>query len=84
LLLNKYYVDELYEGAIVSPMEKLSWVVLWRGIDTAVIDGLVNGSGKLVESLSGAARRIQTGVAQNYALIFVVGIIVVLGILVLR
>ncbi len=84
LLFHKYYVDEVYEAAVVSPLERISRVILWKGVDMGVIDGLVNGSGKLVETLSGTARRIQTGVAQNYALVFVVGIIVVLGILVLR
>src|SRR5262249_22943627 len=55
LLLSKYYVDELYEAAVVGPIERISQVVLWKGVDVGLIDGMVNGSGKLVEALSGTA-----------------------------
>ena len=33
LLLNKYYVDELYDAAIVQPIKLLSTGVLWKGVD---------------------------------------------------
>jgi NADH-quinone oxidoreductase subunit L len=84
LALHRYYVDELYEGAIVVPLEKISGSVLWKGVDTRVIDGLVNGSGRLIELLSGGLRRLQSGVAGNYALVFVLGIIAILTILLLK
>ena len=48
LLLNKYYVDELYDAAIVQPIKLLSTGVLWKGVDAGVIDGAVNGVGALV------------------------------------
>jgi NADH-quinone oxidoreductase subunit L len=84
LCLQKYYVDELYEGAIVVPMERISQSILSKGIDIGVIDGVVNGTGRLIELLSRGVRRIQTGVAQSYALAFVLGIILILALLVLR
>jgi NADH-quinone oxidoreductase subunit L len=45
LLLNKYYVDELYDAAIVQPINRLSQDGLWRGMDVQVVDGAVNGAG---------------------------------------
>ena len=40
LLLNKYYVDEAYDAAIVQPVVSTSRGLLWRGIDVGIIDGL--------------------------------------------
>ena len=45
LLLNKYYVDELYDATIVQPIKRLSTGVLWKVVDADVIDGTVNGVG---------------------------------------
>jgi NADH-quinone oxidoreductase subunit L len=84
LALHKYYVDEMYEIAIVVPMQRISRVILSKGVDTGLIDGLVNGSGRLIEVFSRGARRLQTGVAQSYALAFVAGIILILALLVFR
>jgi NADH-quinone oxidoreductase subunit L len=84
LLWNKYYVDEVYEYTIVKPIKIGSDKLLWKGFDVGIIDGIVNGSAKLIEFTSSWLRRIQVGVVQSYALVFVVGIIVILGILILR
>jgi NADH-quinone oxidoreductase subunit L len=84
LFWNKYYVDELYDAAIVRPTVRISESVLWKGFDVRVIDGTVNGTAKLVAWASSHLRKIQGGVAQGYALAFVVGIIVVLGLLIFK
>jgi NADH-quinone oxidoreductase subunit L len=78
MLFNKYYVDEAYDAAIVTPTVKVSETILWKGVDVAVIDGLVNGSAKLIASFAQGIRRVQTGIAQHYATIFVGGILVIL------
>ena len=78
MLFNKYYVDEAYDAAIVTPTVKVSETILWKGVDVAVIDGLVNGSAKLIASVAQGIRRVQTGIAQHYATIFVGGILVIL------
>jgi len=83
LLLNKYYVDELYEALFVRPTVALStW--LWRVIDAGLIDGLVNGSATVVAANSTLWRRLQTGNVQHYALSMLAGAVLVLGYLVLR
>jgi NADH-quinone oxidoreductase subunit L len=78
LLWNKYYVDEIYDAAIVNPIKKISESFLWKIVDNKIIDGLVNGSAKLIDIISVNIRKVQTGVAQFYAIIMVLGIAVAL------
>ena len=79
LLLNKYYVDELYDAAIVQPIKVVSQEGLWRGFDVRIIDGAVNGTGALVSGGSAVLRRLQTGSVRAYAGSLFVGVVVVLG-----
>ena len=44
-LYNKYFVDEAYDAMVVEPVVQGSRIVLWRGMDAGVIDGIVNGVG---------------------------------------
>jgi NADH-quinone oxidoreductase subunit L len=79
LLLNKYYVDELYDATIVQPIKVVSQQGLWRGFDVRVIDGAVNGMGALVSGSSTVLRRLQTGSVRAYAGSLFVGVVLVLG-----
>src|SRR5688572_6745635 len=79
LLLNKYYVDELYDATIVQPIKVVSQQGLWRGFDVRVIDGAVNGTGALVTGGSAVLRRLQTGSVRTYAGSLFVGVVLVLG-----
>jgi NADH-quinone oxidoreductase subunit L len=79
LLLNKYFVDELYDGAVVRPLVRGSELLLWRGIDVNVIDGIVNGSARLTAAVGRAFRRVQTGVVQTYVIVFLAGVVLLLG-----
>jgi NADH-quinone oxidoreductase subunit L len=81
MLWNKYYVDEMYNFVFVNSTFKLSESFLWKIFDVKFIDGIVNGTASLISMISGQLRKIQVGVAQSYAAVFVVGIIVILGIL---
>jgi NADH-quinone oxidoreductase subunit L len=78
LLWNKYFVDEFYDTVIVNPIVTLSRNVLWKIADNKIIDGTVNGVAKLINLISASIRKIQTGVAQLYALVMVLGIAVAL------
>jgi NADH-quinone oxidoreductase subunit L len=82
LLLNKYFVDEAYDSMVVAPIVKTSELFLWKGFDNGVIDGAVNGLGRVIAFCSQWLRRIQTGVAQSYALVFVGGILFILSFLI--
>ncbi len=84
LLWRKYYVDEVYDALVVTPLVRGSDKLLWKGVDAGFIDGIVNAAAKVVSMASERLRRIQGGVVQGYAFAFVVGIIVILGILMFR
>jgi len=83
-LLNKYYVDELYDAVIVDPTVKISNDILWKAMDVTMIDGSVNGSAKIINGVGQMLRKIQTGVAQSYAVVFIGGILFVITWLLLR
>jgi NADH-quinone oxidoreductase subunit L len=79
LLCHKYYVDEIYDAAIVQPIKLLSTDGLWKGVDAGVIDGTVNGVGQTVRGLSGGLRRLQTGSVRTYAASLFLGVVLILG-----
>jgi NADH-quinone oxidoreductase subunit L len=79
LLLNKYYVDELYDAAIVRPTVGVSRGLLWKLVDAEVIDGAVNGAGAVVQTSAGWLRRLQTGSVRVYAVSVLLGVVLVLG-----
>jgi NADH-quinone oxidoreductase subunit L len=79
LLLNKYYVDEIYDAAIVHPIQTASTQGLWKVVDAKVIDGAVNVTGYLVAGVSAVLRLFQTGSVRSYAASTFVGVVVVLG-----
>jgi NADH-quinone oxidoreductase subunit L len=84
LLLNKYYVDEIYDATIVQPIKGMSTLLLWRGVDAGLIDGAVNGLGGFVRGSSSSLRRLQTGSIRTYAASLFVGVVVILGWYLLR
>jgi NADH-quinone oxidoreductase subunit L len=84
LLFNKYYVDEVYDAVVVRPIKVGSQKLLWKWFDAGVIDGAVNGIARLVNSLSSAGRRMQTGNVSNYGLAILIGISLLLGFIIMR
>ena len=79
LLSHKYYVDEIYDAAIVQPIKLLSTGGLWKGVDVGMIDGAVNGVGQTVRGASGELRRLQTGSVRTYAAFLFLGVVMILG-----
>ncbi|MDO9693950.1 MAG: NADH-quinone oxidoreductase subunit L [Candidatus Latescibacteria bacterium] len=74
VLLNKYYVDELYEASLVRPGYALSDRGLYRAVDVGLIDGLlVNGTALLVSITSALLRLFQNGKLRFYAYVFALG-----------
>jgi NADH-quinone oxidoreductase subunit L len=84
VLEHKYYVDEIYDTAVVQPVQIVSEDGLWKGVDVGVIDRVVNGVGGLVRGSSEVLRLFQTGSVQVYATSLVLGTVVILGYLLLR
>jgi len=80
ILNKKWYVDELYDAVIVRPIMWFSRAVLWRIVDTGIIDGAgVNGAAATSRILGWLTSRLQTGELGFYAVIFVIGVVVVLS-----
>jgi NADH-quinone oxidoreductase subunit L len=84
LLLNKYYVDQIYDAVIVQPIKRVSTFVLWRAADAVLIDGTVNGVGSAVRAASASLRRLQSGSIRAYSASLFLGVIVILGWYLLR
>jgi NADH-quinone oxidoreductase subunit L len=82
-VFNKYYVDEIYDVLFINSLKGLG-KGLWKGFDTLVIDGAVNGVAWITGFMSGLIRKIQNGLVQSYELSMVVGGLVVIGYYVLR
>jgi len=78
LVYNKYFVDEVYDAAVVEPLIEGSRTVLWRGIDAGLIDGTVNGVGQRSRGIGSILRLIQSGNIRSYAAWVVLGSIVLL------
>jgi NADH-quinone oxidoreductase subunit L len=78
LLLNKYYVDELYDSLIVRPFTAASRF-LAQIFDPWVIDGAVNGIGASARGLSFLWRGVQTGNVQHYLVGFLAGTLALLA-----
>jgi len=77
-LVNKGFIDELYDEAIVQPVKSLSENVLWRA-DAGLIDGAVNGVGTLVAESGELIRHVQTGSMRTYALSVLLGAVLLVG-----
>jgi len=78
VLFNKYYIDEIYDTAIVQPIYKISDKFLWKFTDVKIIDGFINGTASLIEKASSVFKKMQTGFVQFYAVIMVAGIAIAL------
>lgn len=74
VLENKWYIDELYDAAIVKPIESLS-NVLDRFVERMGIDGVVNGVGKTVKWGGDRLRMLQTGQVGFYIFVMVLGMV---------
>ncbi len=86
VLLNKYYVDELYDRTIVRPTVWVSRSVLSQGVDQGLIDKvLVTWVGTGIPRLFGwFGSRLQSGQVGTYAWVLLIGVIAVLGAFTLR
>ena len=79
LLSNKYYVDEIYDAAVVQPIHIISEDGLWKGVDIGVIDRTVNGVAYAVGGAGEVLRRLQTGSVRAYAASIFFGVVLILG-----
>jgi NADH-quinone oxidoreductase subunit L len=79
-LRRKYYVDEFYRAALVTPVVRGSEAIS-RDFDLRVVDGAVNGSAAAVSAAGRWINALQTGLIRDYALAFLLGAVLFLGFL---
>ncbi len=83
LLLNKYYVDEIYGAIIVRPVINLS-LFLWKVVDVVFIDGFINGFATMYDGSSEFMSKMQTGRVRSYATLFVIGVVILIAYMVME
>jgi NADH-quinone oxidoreductase subunit L len=75
-LYNKWYVDELYDRAVVRP---IGWLSRGQWAFDRALDGTVDFFGRLSQTLGLWFGRAQTGLVNTYAFVLIVGVLLVLG-----
>jgi NADH-quinone oxidoreductase subunit L len=83
LLERKYYFDEIYDAAIVRPMDGIADIGL-RDIEKPVLDGAVVGTGQAAVAGATSLSLTQSGYFRNYVLVFVGGAVVAAVLLLIR
>ena len=77
---NKYYVDEIYDAAIIRPINTTSREFLWKLFDQEAIDGFLHGLGRAITEVGGLVRYLQIGFVRTDAAIILVGALAVIAI----
>jgi NADH-quinone oxidoreductase subunit L len=77
LVTNKYYIDELYAALFIRPFIALCQAL--KDFDKTRIDGVVNGLAWSVQRTAQQIRKIQTGLIENYLLLQVGGVCVLMS-----
>ena len=75
--------DEAYQALIVRPLI-IGSTFLWKIFDMVIIDGLINGLAVALGEFSIGLRTVQTGSIRTYTAVFVIGVILLIGFIVIR
>ncbi|MVN20058.1 NADH-quinone oxidoreductase subunit L [Mucilaginibacter arboris] len=78
LAYHKFYIDELYDWIIRKPLDAIS-KFFYKVVDLKIIDGLVNGLGKVSIESSKGLRLLQTGNVGFYIFVMVLSIIAMMA-----
>ncbi|HYF97476.1 MAG TPA: NADH-quinone oxidoreductase subunit L [Coxiellaceae bacterium] len=79
ILVNQYGFDRFNDWVFVRGVKTLS-EFLYHVTDVDLIDGfLVNGSGRLVQRIANFAKRMQSGLLNQYVLAMILALVVLLG-----
>lgn len=79
ILEQKYYVDEIYDAAVINPINAGAREGLWKVFDVGVIDGFLHAVADTVIEGGRAARHLQGGFVRAYAAIILLGALAVIG-----
>jgi len=76
ILEQAWYYDNAASRLIAGPGAKTFNLIAW--IDANIVDGIVNGVGKLIRNIATSLRRAQSGFVRAYALLISLGAVVIL------
>lgn len=83
VLERAYGIDDAYAAAAAGPARRLAgWLA--TTVEDSVIDGAINGTGRLVRAAGDRLRRVQSGYVRHYALIMAGGAVLLLAWALLR
>ena len=74
--LNKFWIDDIYEGILALALLAFSRIVGW--IDRYLVDGVLNVVSAWTVSAGGLLRTVQTGRAQDYVYGVAVGLLILI------
>ncbi len=83
ILSKKYYVDEFYHNFIVEPIVLLG-KFLADHVERNFLDLILRGTGRFAVAISLVLRRVQTGIVVDYAILIVLGTVVILSFFLMR
>lgn len=78
----KYSLDEFYQAVVITPVVRLSDKVL-AVFDMRVVDGVVNFVGGFARFAGGLLRAFHNGLATQYALFLILGVILIMSLMIL-
>jgi NADH-quinone oxidoreductase subunit L len=84
LVARGFYVDTLYDVAVVRPLVWVSDRLLYRGVDAGLIDAVVvNGTARGIRVFAAdGLKHLQSGLTQEYVFVMIVSVAAIIGYLV--
>jgi NADH-quinone oxidoreductase subunit L len=67
LVLNKFYIDEVYSALIITPLLMFSRLFLGGLVDGGIVNGSGAAAGATTRGFSSLVRRVQSGNIRSYA-----------------
>ena len=83
-LLNKWYIDEIYDFAFINPLKKIG-TFFWKKGDQDTIDRFgPDGISKVIKYISNKAVQFQSGYIYDYAFVMLIGLSALITYLILN
>ena len=83
-LLNKWYIDEIYDFTFINPLKKIG-IFFWKKGDQDTIDRFgPDGISKVIKYISNKAVQFQSGYIYDYAFVMLIGLSALITYLILN